>query len=63
MHGGVLAAVAGETVVAVLGGGFVELGPDAFGGDGGCDPHAAIPTQPITMISVRIAFDMGALSD
>jgi len=64
MHCGVLVGVAGEpcaTVVLVAGGGFVVLGPDAFGGDGCCAVHAA--TQPITTVaSNRIAFDMLALS-
>ena len=55
-HWGVVVAVTGETVA---GGGFVVLGPDAFGGDGCCDAHAATPIQPITrMASTRIDFDM-----
>jgi hypothetical protein len=53
---GCVVAVTGETVA---GGGFVVLGPDAFGGRGRCDAHTATPIQSIgRMASTRIAFDM-----
>jgi hypothetical protein len=67
MHRGVLVGVVGAlcaTVALVLGGGFVVLGPVAFGGDGCCGAQAAMPTHTVTtMATNRIAFDMGALSD
>src|ERR1700739_3614281 len=56
-HRGVVAAVTGETVA---GGDFVVFGPDAFGGAGWCDAHAATPTRRVA--NTPIAFDMGALS-
>jgi hypothetical protein len=73
MHGGVLlgpvgeivvlVGVLGETVVLLVVEGFVELGPDALGGDGWRDSHAVTPTQAIRLIaSNRIAFDMKVLS-
>jgi hypothetical protein len=61
-HCGVLVGVDGEacaTVVLVVNGGVVVLEPDAFGGDGCCDAHAATPTQPITtMASNRITWHL-----
>jgi hypothetical protein len=54
-----LGGALGDTVVLVVVGGFVELGPDAFG----CDAHAAKTTHPIaTMAIKRITFDMNFLS-
>ncbi|WP_240563024.1 hypothetical protein [Mycobacterium sp. IS-1264] len=45
-----LPGVLGETDVLA---GFVVLGPDAAGGDGWCDPHAATPAQAISLIAVN----------
>jgi len=54
--------VLGETVVLMIAEGFVELGPDAPGGDW-CDPHAVMPTHAIRLMAInRIAFDMKVLS-
>ena len=72
MHGGVLlgpvgeivvlVGVLGETVVLLVVEGFVELGPDALGGDGRCDSHAVTPTHAIRPMAInRIAFDMKVL--
>jgi hypothetical protein len=72
MHGGVLVdafgeivvlpGVLGEMVVLMVVDGFVELGPDALGGNGWCDSHAVTPTQAITPMAInRIAFDMNVL--
>ena len=62
MHCGVLVAVvavACETVVLAVVGGVVVLGPDAFGGGGRCDAHAATPAHPIAMMAInRITFDI-----
>jgi hypothetical protein len=64
MHCGVVVAVAGATVAAVVGGGFVVLGADAFGGDACCEAQAATPTElSRRMATTRITFDIGALSD
>jgi hypothetical protein len=53
----------GEMVVLMVVEGFVELGPDAPGGDGWCDPHAVTPTHAIRLVAIsRIAFDMKVLS-
>ena len=72
MHGGVpldavgeivvLPGVLGEMVVLMIVDGFVELGPDALGGNGWCDSHAVTPTHAIRPMAInRIAFDMNVL--
>jgi hypothetical protein len=43
--------------------GFVELGPDALGGDDWCDPHAVTPTHAIRLMAIsRIVFGMKVFS-
>ncbi len=64
MHAGVLVAV-GETFV-LLGAlgetvdGFVEVGPEAWGGD----PHPVRPAQAIAIMAInRTAFDINVLPE
>src|SRR5208337_112498 len=60
----VLVGVLCETVALVVVDGFVELGPDALGGDGCCDPHAVRPAQAIARMAInRIAFDINVLPE